>query len=213
MPIRVEIYAAEGVAIADVARAGSLREIVEAGREVLLEHVTWHPIDGGLATPVSDLKLAPDDIHVAAGDAFEDGPVHAQWHDVAVDCGPYRVTGQMPTMPGFDPGRALARPTGEFVLLRDVEIALIGRVEAGSVHLRSALVNRYVVDRVEADLMLGFFFPGAEMVVTRGNEQVAAGASTVAAASGDPAATLEAAPTVSAAQAADSQSTGAPGAA
>jgi hypothetical protein len=26
-----------------------------------------------------------------------------------------------------------------------------------------ALVNRYVVDRVEADLMLGFYFPGAQM--------------------------------------------------
>jgi len=176
MPIRVEIYAADGVAIADVARAGSLRELVEAGRELLLERVTWHPLDGGPARPAGDLSLAPDDIHVAASDAYEDGPVHAQWHDVAVDLGPYRVTGQMPTMPGFDPGRALARPTGEFVLLRDVEITLVGREAAGSVHQRSALVNRYVVDRVEADLMLGFFFPGAEMVITGGHDQVAAGA-------------------------------------
>ena len=176
MPIRVEIYAADGVAIADVARAGSLRELVEAGQELLLERVTWHPLDDGPARPAGDLSLAPDDIHVAASDAPEDGPVHAQWHDVAVDLGPYRVTGQMPTMPGFDPGRALARPTGEFVLLRDVEITLVGRESAGSVRQRSALVNRYVVDRVEADLMLGFFFPGAEMVITAGNEQVAAGA-------------------------------------
>ena len=176
MPIRVEIYAAAGVAIAEVAQAGSLREIVEAGHEVRLEGVTWHPLDGGPPQPAGDRDVAPDDIHVAASDAQEDGPVHAQWHDVAVDVGPYRVTGQMPTMPGFDPGRALARPTGEFVLLRDIEIALIGRDDAGLVHHRSALVNRYVVDRVEADLMLGFFFPGAEMVVTGGHEQQAAGA-------------------------------------
>ena len=176
MPIRVEIYAAAGVAIAEVAQAGSLREIVEAGHEVRLEGVTWHPLDGGPAQPAGDRDVAPDDIHVAASDAEEDGPVHAQWHDVAVDVGPYRVTGQMPTMPGFDPGRALARPTGEFVLLRDIEIALVGRDDAGTVHHRSALVNRYVVDRVEADLMLGFFFPGAEMVVTGGHDQLAAGA-------------------------------------
>ncbi|HEX5825651.1 MAG TPA: hypothetical protein VFY18_14430 [Candidatus Limnocylindrales bacterium] len=186
MPIRVEIYAAQGVAIADVARAGSLREIVESGQDLLLEHVTWHPLDGGPAKPVADLRFAPDDIHVAATDAFEDGPVHAQWHDVAVDLGPYRVTGQMPTMPGFDPGRALARPTGEFVLLRDVQVTLVGREEAGAVHQRSALVNRYVVDRVEADLMLGFFFPGAEMVLTGGHEQVAAGAGPVPVASAEP---------------------------
>jgi hypothetical protein len=40
----------------------------------------------------------------------------------------------------------------------------------------AAVVNRYVVDRVTADLMLGFFFPGAEMVVTGGRAQTAAGA-------------------------------------
>ena len=38
-----------------------------------------------------------------------------------------------------------------------------------------ALVNRYVVDRVEADLMLGFFFPGAVMVQTGGHETTGAG--------------------------------------
>ena len=176
MPTRVQIYAADGVAIAVVARAGSLREIVEAGKDIILEQAMWHPLDGSPAQSVGDLTLPPDDIHIAISEAMEEGPVHAQWHDVEVDLGPYRVTGQMPTMPGFDPGRALARPTGEFVLLRDIEIALIGRDDAGLVHHRSALVNRYVVDRVEADLMLGFFFPGAEMVVTGGHEQQAAGA-------------------------------------
>jgi hypothetical protein len=176
MPTRVQIYAANGVAIAVVAQAGSLREIVEAGKDVVLEQAMWHPLDGGPAQSVGDLILPPDDIHIAISEAMEEGPVHAQWHDVEVDLGPYRVTGQMPTMPGFDPGRALARPTGEFVLLRDVQIVLLGGADEGSVRQRSALVNRYVVDRVEADLMLGFFFPGAEMVVTGGHESTAAGA-------------------------------------
>ncbi len=174
MPLRVEIYAAEGVAVAVVGRAGSLREIVEGGRDLKLERAAWHPLDGGPSQPVGEISLAPDDIHIAVGDTVEDGPVHAQWHDITVDLGPYRVAGQMPTMPGFDPGRALARPTGEFVLLRDVRISLLGREDAGAVEQRAALVNRYVVDRVEADLMLGFFFPGAEMVITGGRESVAA---------------------------------------
>ncbi|HEY8799197.1 MAG TPA: hypothetical protein VIM20_01230 [Candidatus Limnocylindrales bacterium] len=182
MPFRVEIYAADGVAIAVVARSGSLREIVESGSVLLLESATWHPIDGSPPGPVGELSLAPDDIHIAVGETVEDGPVHAQWHDVMVDVGPYHVTGQMPTMPGFDPGRALARPTGEFVLLRDVQVSLLGREDAGSVGHPAALINRYVVDRVEADLMLGFFFPGAVMVVTGGHDSVAAGATDVAAA-------------------------------
>ncbi|MEA2545877.1 MAG: hypothetical protein QOI09_1150 [Chloroflexota bacterium] len=195
MPFRVEIYAADGVAIAVVARSGSLREIVESGSALLLERATWHPIDGSPPEPRGELSLAPDDIHIAVGETVEEGPVHAQWHDVMVDVGPYHVTGQMPTMPGFDPGRALARPTGEFVLLRDVQVALVGREDDGSVGHPSALVNRYVVDRVEADLMLGFFFPGAVMVVTGGRDSVAAGATDVAAATvAPPGAATDAAP-------------------
>ena len=31
---------------------------------------------------------------------------------------------------------------------------------------QEALVNRYSVERVEADIMLGFFFPGAAMPAT-----------------------------------------------
>jgi hypothetical protein len=69
-------------------------------------------------------------------------------------------------MPGFDPGRALARPTGEFVQLRDVSVGLVAD-DADGLHRPVALVNRYVVDRVEADLMLGFFFPGAEMIASQ----------------------------------------------
>jgi hypothetical protein len=87
-------------------------------------------------------------------------------------------------MPGFDPGRALARPTGEFVLLRDVRIALGRDADGPAVAQAAAVVNRYVVDRVTADLMLGFFFPGAEMVVTGGHGRTAAGAQLDASAAG-----------------------------
>ena len=175
MPIRVEIYGAAGVAIGVVARAGRLREILESGVELLVERATWHPIDGSPAQPGGEFSVAEDDILLAVADDVEDGPVHAQWHDISLDVGPYRVTGQMPTMPGFDPGRALARPTGVFVLLRDVRIALVGDADGPAVIQPSAFVNRYVVDRVAADLMLGFFFPGAEMIVTGGHERTGAG--------------------------------------
>jgi len=161
MPIRVEIYAAEGVAIAAVAQDGSLREIVEAGQTLVLEGVSWHPLDGGPVQPVGNRSVAPDHVYIATTDAQEDGPVHAQWHDVPIDCGPYRVTGQMPTMPGFDPGRALTRPSGEFLLLRDIRLSVRSRPDAGVAQGDHALINRYAVDRIRADLMLGFFFPGA----------------------------------------------------
>ncbi|HEY8437548.1 MAG TPA: hypothetical protein VIK65_02940 [Candidatus Limnocylindrales bacterium] len=162
MPIRVEIFAAGGIAVGSVARAGHLRELLETGAPVLLEGTTFHPLDDGPARPSGDVTYAPDDIFLATTDEPDDVPVHAQWHDIALEIGPYRVQGEMPTMPGFDPGRALARPTGEFVQIRDVRIGLLAE-DAPGLERPMALVNRYVVDRVEADLMLGFFFPGASL--------------------------------------------------
>jgi hypothetical protein len=89
------------------------------------------------------------------------------WHIVRLEAGIYRIDGELPTMPGFDPGRALMRPSGEFVLLREVRVELIDRPDVGTVSVPHAFVNRYTVERVEADLMLGFFFPGAEVDETR----------------------------------------------
>ena len=178
MPIRVEIYRDEGIARGVVARAGRFREILESGQDLVVEGMTWHSLDGSPARPSTELRIECDEILIAVSETVEDGPVHAQWHDITLDVGPYRVTGEMPTMPGFDPGRALARPTGEFVLLRDVRVALVDDVDGPAMAHPVAMVNRYVVDRVAADLMLGFFFPGAEMVVTGGNERTAAGTAT-----------------------------------
>lgn len=182
MPIRVEIYGADGIAVGQVEGTGHLREILEAGTELVIDDAAWHPIDGSPPRSVGRLTVDDDDILLAVADEIEDGPVHAQWHDVSLDVGPYRLTGQMPTMPGFDPGRALARPTGEFVLLRDVQVVLAADQDGDSVGHRAVLVNRYVVDRVSADMMLGFFFPGAHMTVTGGHDRFAAGAAASAAA-------------------------------
>ena len=183
MPIRVEIYGASGVASGVVARSGRLREILESGVDLLVEGASWHPLDGSPPRPSPTLRIADDDVMLAVSEEASDIPVHAQWHDIALDVGPYRVTGQMPTMPGFDPGRALARPTGEFVLLRDVRIALVGDADGPAVAHGAVLVNRYVVDRVESDMLLGFFFPGAEMVLrSGGHDRSAAGLTTADAA-------------------------------
>jgi hypothetical protein len=172
MPLQVEIYAAGGIGIGVVAHSGHLRDALDAGADLALQRAIWHPLDDASPRDVGELIIPPDDIHLATSEDAEDFPVHAQWHDILLDVGPYRVSGQMPTMPGFDPGRALARPTGEFVQLRDVSIGLVGEADGTGLNRTMALVNRYMVDRVEADLMLGFFFPGATMVSTSGSESV-----------------------------------------
>lgn len=187
MPIQVQAYTAGGIATGVVARAGHLRELLETGAELVVERTRWLAHDGSAERPAGELRLLPDDLCIVVGEELGGVPVHAQWHALTLDLGPYRVTGEMPTMPGFDPGRALARPTGEFVTLRDVTIALLEREEAGWVACPEALVNRYMVDRVAADLMLGFFFPGAAMAVTEGGPLVAGAASRMPAQPAQPA--------------------------
>jgi hypothetical protein len=166
MSIQVQAFTVDGVTTGVVARSGPIRGTLEESSDLVVERSRWLPLDGSGERESGDVRLAVDDLLLLVSDEAEGIPVHAQWHDIELDAGPYRVTGEMPTMPGFDPGRALARPTGEFVLLRDARIQLIDRKDAGEADFTHVLVNRYTVDRIAADLMLGFFFPGAAMTVT-----------------------------------------------
>ena len=166
MPIKVDAYTAEGVASGVLARAGTLREVLEHEGVLTLDRVQWHPL-GGIPSSNSGVSIPIDDVLIAVGDDDSITPVHASWHGIRLEMGPYTVEGEMPTLPGFDPGRALTRPSGEFVLLRDVSVGR--RSETGTAVPqipvgRHALVNRYGVESVACDLMLGFFFPGAEMI-------------------------------------------------
>src|SRR5262245_35685353 len=180
MPIRVEAYTAGGVATGVVARSGPLREALDGAGDLVIEMARWLPLDGSGEQPGGEIRLAADDLLLLVSDEAEHGPVHAQWHTIELDAGPYLVVGEMPTMPGFDPGRALARPSGEFVFLRDARIRLLGQDDAGEASAPNLLVNRYTVDRIKADLMLGFFFPGAEMMLTGAAAQAAAAAAQAA---------------------------------
>ena len=109
MPIRVEAYTNGGIATGVVARPGHLRDVLEAATELVIEQSSWMPLDGSGETAAGELKLLVDDILLVVADEPDGIPVHAQWHSIELDAGPYRVHGEMPTMPGFDPG-AVARP-------------------------------------------------------------------------------------------------------
>ena len=167
MPIRVDAYTNTGMAVGWLIGAAHLREALESGRPLELNRVTWQAIENLAPSELGSIALEPDDLIVVVGDDESIIPVHAVWHAVRLEAGIYRIEGELPTMPGFDPGRALTRPTGEFVLLRDVRVELMDRPDVGTVSVPHAYINRYTVERVEADLMLGFFFPGAEVDESR----------------------------------------------
>ncbi len=169
MPIRFEAYTSDGVRRGVATGDARLGDLLELQRELQVTSGHLAPLDG--SNPISDppggITLVTDDLLVVVAPAETPVIVHPAWHDVALICGPYLVTGRMPTMPGFDPARALARPTGEFVLLDHVRLTLATAPDGGSIEHPLAWVNRYVVERVESDLELGFYFPGAESHVVQ----------------------------------------------
>ena len=72
--------------------------------------------------------------------------------------GPFKIAGELPTLPGYDPGRSLTRPGGPFVMLGHVTVGLRDAPDAGQAEHAFAWVNRYAVEAYQADLDLGAWF-------------------------------------------------------
>jgi hypothetical protein len=162
----IEIFIADGVLTGGGADVFDLRERLESSDEFALPDARWSAFAGA---PAPDARALPvDEIVAAAGTLDPNRVVHANWHDVILEAGPYRIDGLLPVLPGFDPGRALTRPGGTFIQLRQVRLGIVGRVDAGELERDAVLVNRYAVDRVTSDLELTFFFPAAEFVTLQG---------------------------------------------
>jgi hypothetical protein len=162
MAIRVDAYTSGGMATGTLARPGTVRDALEEGGALPLDGAVWQGLNDAAARPAGSMSIPSDDILIAVADDDPGVHIHAAWHRIHVETGPYVLEGELPTLPGFDPGRALTRPSGEFLMLRDIRLSVGSRPEAGVALGDHALINRYTVDRIRADLQLGFFFPGAE---------------------------------------------------
>jgi hypothetical protein len=173
--LRVQVYTNDGIATGVVADVSRFKDHLETSEALILHGTRWQPLDGRSETP-GQIQIPIDDIVIAVAAEESHGPVHATWHTIRLEAGPYEINGELATMPGFDPGRALTRPSGEFVVLRDVRVSLLAQPDLGEVAHEEALINRYDVDLVDADIMLGFFFPGAhvEPVANPGPQPVSA---------------------------------------
>lgn len=175
MAIAFEAYTAAGRLEGRVVADPRLADLLATFNSVVVEAPSFAPIEGSIGasaayvapgTPWASVEV--DDLFVVAAPPETVIPFHAAWHRVTLDIAPYVVEGELPSLPGFDPERALARPRGAFLLLARVRIGLdIGG--GGAAHplreLPYAWVNRYAVERVESDLDLSRFFPGAGVAV------------------------------------------------
>jgi hypothetical protein len=168
MSIQFEAYTAEGIRHGMIAADERLGDVLGTVTELPVEGGRFSRLDGQVSAISGTTRQPVDDFLVVVAPAELNGPAHSVWHDVRVHAGPYIIEARLPTLPGFDPARALARPTGSFVLLGDVRLGLAGRPDDGVDSHPLAWINRYTVDRIESDLELGFFFPGAVSKVIHG---------------------------------------------
>lgn len=160
MPVAFEGYTSDGLVRGRLDTDERLEDLLEAASELEVGSAELVLVDGSeLAT--ARIAVAVDDLVAVSPPPSTVGPVHAVWHDITLAAGPYRIDGLLPTVPGFDPARALARPGGTFVLIGSASIRLAADPDAGDLEYERLLINRYAVDRVASDIELSLFFPGA----------------------------------------------------
>jgi hypothetical protein len=156
----VEIFTPTGVVSGSAARATVDTDSKGAPSPLHVTQARWYPLDGSPPEHRGSITVLPDELLVVVTPPPALS-IPGPWYPIELRLGPYELAGRLPTPPGFDPARALARPTGAFVALRDARIALVGRPNAGMPERSHVQVNRYAVEHVASSLMLGFFFPGA----------------------------------------------------
>lgn len=165
IPFRV--YTIAGVVRGRAPGVGTIRDRLESQPIVEIREASFAPLERlGEPHEHEDVHLDPDDVLIAL-DADDGVHPHAQWHAIRLLAGPWIVDGDLATMPGFDPGRALTRPSGSFVQLRNARVSRASDGQPVGEH-EAILVHRYAVERVDADLELGFYFPGASVVEAAG---------------------------------------------
>lgn len=157
---QVEIFTPTGVVSGSTSRATVASDTRGAPQSMPVDASRWYPLDGQSPERRGAITVPSDEILIVILGA-PPFTVHASWYPIDLDVGPYHVDARLPTLPGFDPARALARPTGAYIALRDASISLVGRPDTGIAERPWVHVNRYAVERVTSNLMLGFFFPGA----------------------------------------------------
>jgi hypothetical protein len=168
MAIEFSAYTATGRVRGEVAGEGRLHDLLETHEWIALQRPARWGLDGEVLPTGPELSQRTEDLLIVLAPPETVMTVHSGWHELRLVIGPYAVRADLPTLPGFDPTKSLARPSGTFVLLASASIGLAGGGDPTLGELGYVWLNRYAVERVESTFEMRLFFPGAEMVIVPG---------------------------------------------
>jgi hypothetical protein len=140
--------------------------VLDAGSTVDLDDVTLvalAELEAGNAERSPTGSVGSDQIMIVALPRDPDAPqVHKVHYPVTLTVGPYTVSGDLTMFPGFDPARALTRPTSDFIDIHDASVRIATPGGEMEQPYDEIAVNRFAVERIVADIDMTFWFPGAE---------------------------------------------------
>ena len=127
MNIDFEAYTVWGLVRGGIEADQPLHDLLNHETNVTVHDCHISPLTAGAVTERESAQIDVDDLLVVVAPADVVAPIHASWNELMLGVGPYGVSGLLPTLPGYDPGRSLTRPSGHFVLLSNVAVSRIDR--------------------------------------------------------------------------------------
>jgi hypothetical protein len=167
MSIEFAAYTSTGRVQGEVAEGDRLHDLLETSDSITLRRPARWGLDGEVVPAGPEISERTEDLLVVVAPPETVLTPHSSWHELELVVGPYAVRADLPTLPGFDPAKSLARPSGTFVLVARARIGLAGD-PAELREVGDAWLNRYAVERVEAAFEMRVYFPGAQMIVVPG---------------------------------------------
>jgi len=142
------------------------RAVLDAGSTVDLADVTLvalTELEAGTTERAPTGSIGSDDIMIVALPRDPDAPqIHKVHYPVTLTIGPYTVSGELTLFPGFDPARAITRPTSDFIDIHDATVRIATANGEMEQPYEEVAVNRFAVERIVAEIDMTFWFPGAE---------------------------------------------------
>src|SRR5438093_9698143 len=106
MDIEFEAYTVGGLVRGNVQAELPLHDLLNRETAIVVSDCRISPLTVGPTAQQESARIPVDNLLVVVAPAEVTAPIHASWNELMLGIGPYGISGLLPTLPGFDPGRS-----------------------------------------------------------------------------------------------------------